>query len=138
MIRAPWLRSADSKMICADFPPNSKLTCPNIVGMSRKSKRPSALRMYDIHKIRDVLTFLRLLFAAASMILRPVAVLPVNATLSTSGWEVRAAPPIDPKDATVLTTPGGNLYNDEYPAWFLNSQFKRYAYPASTISSESF
>ena len=54
-------------------------------------------------------TFLRLLFDAASMILRPVTVLPVNATLSTSMCDASAAPPMDPSEGTVFTTPGGNL-----------------------------
>lgn len=46
----------------------------------------------------EELTFLRLLLAAASMILRPVIVLPVNATLSTSRWAAIAAPPTLPSD----------------------------------------
>ena len=54
-------------------------------------------------------TFLRLLFDAASMILRPVTVLPVNATLSTSMCDESAAPPTEPSDGTVFTTPGGKL-----------------------------
>src|SRR5258707_607714 len=53
--------------------------------------------------------FFRLLFAAASIILRPVKVEPVKATLSTSIWPASAAPPIGPKEGTVFTTPGGNL-----------------------------
>lgn len=43
------------------------------------------------------------------MIFRPVAVDPVNATLSTSMWDDKAAPPTGPKDGMVFTTPGGNL-----------------------------
>ena len=54
-------------------------------------------------------TFFKLLFAAASMIFRPVIVDPVNATLSTSMWDDSAAPPIAPREGTVFTTPGGNL-----------------------------
>jgi hypothetical protein len=54
-------------------------------------------------------TFFRLLFAAASMIFRPVTVDPVNATLSTSIWADNAAPPTAPSEGTVFTTPGGNL-----------------------------
>jgi len=53
--------------------------------------------------------FFKLLLAAASMIFRPVIVDPVNATLSTSRWDARAAPPTGPRDGTVLTTPGGKL-----------------------------
>lgn len=56
-----------------------------------------------------VFAFLRLLLAAASWILRPVMVEPVNATLSTSRWEAKAAPPTGPREGTVFTTPGGNL-----------------------------
>lgn len=58
---------------------------------------------------RQSLTFLRLLFDAASMILRPVTVLPVNATLSMSMCDESAAPPTEPSDGTVFTTPGGKL-----------------------------
>lgn len=58
-------------------------------------------------------TFFRLLFAAASMIFRPVTVLPVNATLSTSRCIESAAPPTEPSDGTVFTTPGGNLCDSE-------------------------
>ena len=54
-------------------------------------------------------TFFKLLFAAASMIFRPVIVDPVNATLSTSMWDDNAAPPTPPREGTVFTTPGGNL-----------------------------
>lgn len=43
------------------------------------------------------------------MILRPVIVEPVNATLSTPGWAESAAPPMWPRDGTQLSTPGGNL-----------------------------
>ena len=57
-------------------------------------------------------TFLRLLFEAASMTLRPVIVEPVKATLSTSGCPARAAPPTGPREGTVLTTPGGKLTDD--------------------------
>lgn len=68
------------------------------------------LRKKPKHRpINGVHTFLRLLLAAASMILRPVAVLPVKAILSTSLWADSAAPPTEPRDGTVLTTPGGNL-----------------------------
>lgn len=55
------------------------------------------------------LTFFRLLFAAASMILRPVTVEPVKAILSTSIWAAMAAPPTGPREGTVFTTPGGKL-----------------------------
>lgn len=48
------------------------------------------------------------------MILRPVMVEPVNATLSTSGCAARAAPPTGPKDGTVLTTPGGKLQTSRH------------------------
>ena len=54
-------------------------------------------------------TFFKLLLAAASMILRPVTVEPVKATLSTSICDASAAPPTEPSDGTVLTTPGGKL-----------------------------
>lgn len=60
------------------------------------------------HQVRGH-TFFRLLLAAASMILRPVTVLPVNATLSTSLCPASAAPPTEPSEGTVFTTPGGNL-----------------------------
>jgi len=40
--------------------------------------------------------FFRLLFAAASIIFRPVIVDPVKATLSTSTWAANAAPPMGP------------------------------------------
>ena len=75
----PWSMSADSKIRCGDFPPNS----------------------------RD--TFLRLLFAAASRTLRPVTVEPVKATLSTPLWAANAAPPTGPSEGMVLITPGGKL-----------------------------
>jgi len=58
-------------------------------------------------KIRS--TFFKLLFAAASMTLRPVTVDPVNATLSTPIWADNAAPPTDPREGIVFTTPGGKL-----------------------------
>ena len=54
-------------------------------------------------------TLFKLLLAAASMIFLPVAVDPVNATLSTSMWAANAAPPTTPREGTVFTTPGGNL-----------------------------
>ena len=54
-------------------------------------------------------TFLRLLLAAASIIFLPVAVEPVNATISTSMCAASAAPPTAPREGTVFTTPGGNL-----------------------------
>ena len=54
-------------------------------------------------------TFLRLLAAAAARILRPVAVEPVKATLSTSLWAANAAPPTGPREGMVLITPGGKL-----------------------------
>lgn len=59
-------------------------------------------------------TFLRLDFAAASIIFLPVKVDPVNAILSTSGWAESAAPPIEPREGTVLITPGGNLRVRQY------------------------
>lgn len=43
------------------------------------------------------------------MILRPVSVEPVKATLSTSLWAASAAPPMLPYDGTVFMTPGGKL-----------------------------
>ncbi len=39
---------------------------------------------------------------------RPVAVEPVNATLSTPGWAASAAPVSRDRPVTTLTTPGGN------------------------------
>jgi len=68
----------------------------------------SAPRTID-HDENSLNTFLRLDFAAASIILLPVIVDPVKATLSTSMWDARAAPPTGPRDGTVLTTPAGKL-----------------------------
>ncbi len=45
--------------------------------------------------------------AAARTISWPTAVDPVNATLSTPGWAVRAAP-VSPNPVTTLRTPGGS------------------------------
>lgn len=69
---SPCSRSADSKIRCGDLPPSSKDTC-NMILLSYGSKE----RQYQ------EFTFFKLLFAAASMILRPVIVDPVKATLST-------------------------------------------------------
>jgi len=95
---SPCSRSADSKTRYGDFPPSSKDTY-NVISYDEKVERPVQF------------TFFKLLFAAASMILRPVIVDPVNATLSTSGCAARAAPPTGPWEGTVLMTPGGNLFN---------------------------
>lgn len=75
----PSSRLALSKTRCGDLPPSSSET------------------------------FFRLLSADAFMTLRPVTVLPVKATLSMPLWEDRAAPPTEPSEGTVFTTPGGNL-----------------------------
>jgi len=53
------------------------------------------------------LTRLRLLRAAASMTICPVVYSPVNATLSTSMWPLRAAPAVGPYPGTTFTTPSG-------------------------------
>lgn len=45
--------------------------------------------------------------AAAVMTWDPARVLPVIATMSTSGWETRARP-VSRSPQTMLTTPGGN------------------------------
>jgi len=45
--------------------------------------------------------------AAACATARPVAVDPVNATLSTPGWPASAAPPSRDWPGITLTTPGG-------------------------------
>lgn len=82
-----------------------------------------------------VCTFFRLLLAAASIILRPVMVEPVNATLSTSRCEARAAPPTGPKEGTVLTTPAGNLTRKLTPS---HTHHRIYEYPASLTSSDNF
>jgi hypothetical protein len=58
---------------------------------------------------RESLAFFKFDFAAASMIFLPVAVEPVNATLSTSGWADRAAPPMCPYEGMVFITPDGKL-----------------------------
>jgi hypothetical protein len=41
------------------------------------------------------------------MISEPVAVDPVNETLSTPGWATSAAPVVGPSPGTTLTTPAG-------------------------------
>lgn len=69
-----------------------------------------ALAVIRENKPKNALTFFKLLLAAASMILRPVIVEPVKATLSTSGCAAKAAPPTGPREGTVLITPGGKLY----------------------------
>src|ERR671939_184814 len=46
--------------------------------------------------------------AAISMILRPVCVLPVRATLLTSGWVASGSPTSLPGPVTTLSTPGGS------------------------------
>jgi hypothetical protein len=45
--------------------------------------------------------------AQRRMISEPVAVDPVNATLSTPSWRTRCAPVVGPSPGTTLTTPGG-------------------------------
>lgn len=91
----------------------------------------------QLYRTSDLMppTFFRLLLAAASIILRPVIVEPVNATLSTSRWEDNAAPPTEPSEGTVLTTPGGNLTRGYVNKWEWTCPR---AYPASLINSESF
>jgi hypothetical protein len=81
---SPCSRSADSKIRCGDLPPSSKDTCNVQLSYGNNERQ------------RDSFTFFKLLFAAASMILRPVIVDPVNAILSTSGCAANAAPPIGP------------------------------------------
>jgi hypothetical protein len=81
-----------------DLPPNSRDTFKRVMLIDPK----------DLG-LRNYTTFFKLLLAAASMTLRPVTVDPVNATLSTSMWADKAAPPIDPREGIVFTTPGGKL-----------------------------
>lgn len=82
-------------------------------------------------------TFFRLLFAADSIILRPVIVDPVKATLSISGCRLIAAPPTDPSEGMVLSTPGGNLTMGAYHQLKMQRSVTR-TNPASFASSESF
>jgi hypothetical protein len=73
-------------------------------------------------------------FAAAAMILRPVTVEPVNATLSTSICAASAAPPTGPSDGTVFTTPGGNLLSRQHPHGGMDDR----SHPASFTNSDNF
>ena len=89
-------------------------------------------------------TFFRFVSADAFNILRPVSVLPVNATFEINGWAAMAAPTVFPVCTTsglalqstylgdspypliILTTPGGK------PAWFMRSA--RYSAVRGVIS----
>src|SRR5262249_31726913 len=51
-------------------------------------------------------SFLRFPLAAATICF-PIAVDPVKLSLSTPGWEARAAPAVEPIPGITLTTPGG-------------------------------
>jgi hypothetical protein len=72
-------------------------------------------------------TLLRLEFAAALMMLRPTAVLPVKETFSNMGCSAIAAPAVLPYPVTRLTTPGGK------PASLIRLQSRR---AASGVTSE--
>jgi len=98
-----WSRFTSSKIMVGLFPPNSKET------------------------------FFRFVSADAFNTLRPVSVLPVNATFEINGWAAMAAPTVfpvrtpsslvlqsthmgdSPYPLIILTTPGGK------PAWFMRS-----------------
>jgi hypothetical protein len=71
--------------------------------------KTSERRLQTNAGLNSIYTFFKLLFAAASIILRPVTVEPVKATLSTSGCAASADPPTGPSEGTVLITPAGNL-----------------------------
>lgn len=79
------IRKSDAEI----FRPAREKPCTIII-LKRSSKRSSVERLSrhaadDVNRNREEeVTFFILLFAAASMILRPVTVEPVNATLSTS------------------------------------------------------
>lgn len=86
-------------------PKLERYLCRSISRFDLRTKKTSL----EDHRSREPFTFFKLLFAAASMILRPVTVEPVNATLSTSICDASAAPPTAPSEGTVFTTPGGKL-----------------------------
>src|SRR3990172_7724549 len=98
-----WTSRRDPAMqvwpVAAKIPDTAPLTASSILA--------SAKTMFGDLPPSSKVTRLKV-FAASSLIARPVASEPVNAIFRTSGWPTNAVPTSLPNPVTTLTTPGGN------------------------------